>query len=331
MPRAQVGERLAARSDRFATIDHDRAQAGLDQLKRSEGPGRASTDHQHLIAAAAGVGSPVFKGLCAGSVLDAQTPSGSPRPRRSAPFEQPDGATATWVSGGLEELVQALLAACLCPVPGEVVTDRHGDFKDLAVAHTEWILCLDQGNQKAHRAPVVNDAKGALIGVLKRSGDAGTSPDHPVRCLWSQTSIDLRTSSLAGLIVGIVGMLVLPLPTFILDLLLTLNITLALTMLLVAVYMPNALKLSSFPTILLVTTLFRLALNVSSTRLILLDADAGDVIAAFGNFVVAGNFVVGAVIFLILTLIQFLVIAKGSERVAEVAARFTLDAMPASR
>ena len=134
--------------------------------------------------------------------------------------------------------------------------------------------------------------------------------------------------ALAGLIVGIVGMLVLPLPTFILDLLLTLNITLALTMLLVAVYMPNALKLSSFPTILLVTTLFRLALNVSSTRLILLDADAGDVIAAFGNFVVAGNFVVGAVIFLILTLIQFLVIAKGSERVAEVAARFTLDAMP---
>ena len=134
--------------------------------------------------------------------------------------------------------------------------------------------------------------------------------------------------ALAALIVGIVGMLVLPLPTFILDLLLTLNITLALTMLLVAVYMPNALKLSSFPTILLVTTLFRLALNVSSTRLILLDADAGDVIAAFGNFVVAGNFVVGAVIFLILTLIQFLVIAKGSERVAEVAARFTLDAMP---
>ncbi|MDE0881254.1 MAG: type III secretion system export apparatus subunit SctV [Myxococcota bacterium] len=134
--------------------------------------------------------------------------------------------------------------------------------------------------------------------------------------------------ALAGLIVGIVGMLVLPLPTFILDLLLTLSITIALTMLLVAVYMPNALKLSSFPTILLVTTLFRLALNVSSTRLILLDADAGEVIAAFGNFVVAGNFVVGAVIFLILTLIQFLVIAKGSERVAEVAARFTLDAMP---
>jgi type III secretion protein V len=133
---------------------------------------------------------------------------------------------------------------------------------------------------------------------------------------------------LAGLIVGIVGMLVLPLPTFLLDILLTLNITIALIMLLVSVYVPNVLRLSALPTMLLVTTLFRLALNVSSTRLILLYADAGEVIEAFGQFVVSGNFVVGAVIFLILMIIQFLVIAKGSERVAEVAARFTLDAMP---
>jgi type III secretion protein V len=93
-------------------------------------------------------------------------------------------------------------------------------------------------------------------------------------------------------------------------------------------YVRSGLELSAFPTILLVTTLYRLALNVASTRLILLQADAGEVIAAFGDFVVQGNYVVGAVVFLILTLIQFMVIAKGSERVAEVGARFALDAMP---
>ena len=99
-------------------------------------------------------------------------------------------------------------------------------------------------------------------------------------------------------------------------------------LLLVAIYVSDALKIATFPTLLLLTTLFRLALEVSATRLILLRADAGEVIRAFGNFVVAGNLVVGAVVFLILTMIQFIVISKGSERVAEVAARFTLDAMP---
>src|SRR5690554_5414472 len=133
---------------------------------------------------------------------------------------------------------------------------------------------------------------------------------------------------LAGLVIGIIGMMIVPLPTLVLDLLLALNIALAVTLLMVSLYIPSALKIAAFPSILLITTLFRLALNVSSTRLILLHADAGEVIAAFGDFVVQGNFVVGAVIFLILTLIQFLVIAKGSERVSEVAARFTLDAMP---
>jgi type III secretion protein V len=133
---------------------------------------------------------------------------------------------------------------------------------------------------------------------------------------------------LAALVIGIIGMMIVPLPTFVLDLLLSLNITLAVTLLMVSLYIPSALKIAAFPSILLITTLFRLALNVSSTRLILLQADAGEVIASFGNFVVQGNYVVGAVIFLILTLIQFLVIAKGSERVSEVAARFTLDAMP---
>jgi type III secretion protein V len=98
--------------------------------------------------------------------------------------------------------------------------------------------------------------------------------------------------------------------------------------LLVALYVGEALKIAAFPTLLLITTLFRLALNVSSTRLILLQADAGEVIRAFGQFVVRGNYVVGGVVFLILTIIQFVVIAKGSERVAEVGARFTLDAMP---
>ncbi len=133
---------------------------------------------------------------------------------------------------------------------------------------------------------------------------------------------------LAGLVVAVVGMMIIPLPTHVLDILLCLNITIAVAMLMIAIYISHALKLSAYPTIILITTLFRLALNVSSTRLVLLQADAGEVIEAFGKFVVRGNFVVGAVIFLILTIIQFLVVAKGSERVAEVAARFTLDAMP---
>ena len=132
----------------------------------------------------------------------------------------------------------------------------------------------------------------------------------------------------AGLIVAIIGLLIIPLPTFILDVLLTTNISIAVVLLLSSLYIAHPLRLSTFPSILLIATLFRLALNVSSTRLILGDGYAGQVIESFGEFVVAGNYVVGAVIFLILTVIQFLVIAKGSERVAEVAARFTLDAMP---
>jgi type III secretion protein V len=133
---------------------------------------------------------------------------------------------------------------------------------------------------------------------------------------------------LAVLVVAIVGMMIVPLPTFLLDLLLSLNITISVVLLMVAIYVSDALRIASFPTILLITTLFRLGLNVSSTRLILLQADAGEVIRSFGSFVVRGNLVVGAIVFLILTLIQFIVISKGSERVAEVAARFALDAMP---
>jgi type III secretion protein V len=134
--------------------------------------------------------------------------------------------------------------------------------------------------------------------------------------------------ALAAVVVLIVGMMIVPLPTLLLDVLISLNIAVGVTLLLLAIYVSDALKIATFPTLLLLTTLFRLALEVSATRLILLKADAGEVIYAFGNFVVAGNLVVGAVIFFILTMIQFIVISKGSERVAEVGARFTLDAMP---
>jgi len=133
---------------------------------------------------------------------------------------------------------------------------------------------------------------------------------------------------LAALVVGVVAMMIVPLPTWLLDILLATNLSLSVAILLVVLYVPDALAIATFPTLLLLTTLFRLALNVSSSRLILLQANAGDVIKAFGGFVVRGNYVVGAVVFLILTVIQFIVIAKGSERVAEVAARFVLDAMP---
>jgi type III secretion protein V len=134
--------------------------------------------------------------------------------------------------------------------------------------------------------------------------------------------------ALAALVIGIVAMMIVPLPTLLLDLLISLNIAGAVTLLLVSIYVGDALKIATFPTLLLLTTLFRLAIEVSATRLILLRADAGEVIHAFGAFVVAGNLVVGAVVFVILTVIQFIVISKGSERVAEVAARFALDALP---
>ncbi len=134
-----------------------------------------------------------------------------------------------------------------------------------------------------------------------------------------------------GLAIGVVSILVvlvIPLPTFLLDILITVNISLSFLVLLVALHVKRALEISAFPSLLLFVTLFRLALNVASTRLILMNADAGAVIASFGNFVVGGNVVIGMVIFIILTLIQFIVITKGATRVSEVAARFTLDAMP---
>ncbi|MDP9036817.1 MAG: flagellar biosynthesis protein FlhA [Myxococcota bacterium] len=134
--------------------------------------------------------------------------------------------------------------------------------------------------------------------------------------------------ALAALVVLVVGLMIVPLPTWILDLLIASNLSAAVAILLVVLYVPDAIGIATFPTLLLLTTLFRLSLNVASTRLILLQANAGEVIKAFGTFVVRGNYVVGAVVFLVLTIIQFIVIAKGSERVAEVGARFVLDAMP---
>ncbi|GBD06912.1 Flagellar biosynthesis protein FlhA [bacterium HR21] len=134
-----------------------------------------------------------------------------------------------------------------------------------------------------------------------------------------------------ALVVGILGILTLlifPLPTPLLDVLLALNLTVSLLVLLVALYVRHPLELSVFPSLLLITTLFRLGLNVATTRLILGQAHAGEIIRAFGSFVVAGNYVVGFVIFLILVLINFVVIVKGANRIAEVAARFTLDALP---
>lgn len=126
----------------------------------------------------------------------------------------------------------------------------------------------------------------------------------------------------------IVLVMVVPLPPFMLDMLLTLNIAISLGVLLTSFYASRPLEFAIFPGILLVTTLFRLSLNVASTRLILTDAEAGALIQSFGQFVVAGNYVVGGIIFLVLVLINFIVITKGSGRIAEVAARFTLDALP---
>lgn len=132
---------------------------------------------------------------------------------------------------------------------------------------------------------------------------------------------------IAGVLLVVV-MMVIPMPPFILDILLAANISFSVLVLLLTMNISEPLEMAVFPTLLLICTLFRLGLNVSSTRLILLTGFAGNIITAFGNFVVGGNYVVGFIVFLILVVIQFVVITKGAERVAEVAARFTLDAMP---
>ncbi|HBF12647.1 MAG TPA: EscV/YscV/HrcV family type III secretion system export apparatus protein [Deltaproteobacteria bacterium] len=133
---------------------------------------------------------------------------------------------------------------------------------------------------------------------------------------------------IAGLVMAVLAMIIIPLPTWLIDVCLTISLSIGVIILLVALYISDSLKLASFPTILLISTLYRLSLNISSTRLILSQGYAGEVIQAFGEFVASGNVVVGIVLFLIITLVNFIVVAKGAERVSEVAARFTLDAMP---
>jgi type III secretion protein V len=133
---------------------------------------------------------------------------------------------------------------------------------------------------------------------------------------------------LAVLVMGLVSMMIVPLSPMVIDYFIALNLSISVVLLMISLYIPSAVHLSIFPSLLLITTLFRLGLNIASTRQILLEANAGHIIQAFGNYVIGGNFVVGGIIFLIITLVQFIVITKGAERVAEVAARFTLDAMP---
>ncbi|MBQ7457048.1 MAG: type III secretion system export apparatus subunit SctV [Desulfovibrio sp.] len=153
------------------------------------------------------------------------------------------------------------------------------------------------------------------------------SPIDSARSIVSQTT---KHSDLAlvGLLVSVIALMIMPLPTFLVDTLIGANMSLSFAILMMTMYVKTPLEFSSFPTMLLFTTLFRVGLNITTTRLILLNADAGEIIQTFGEFALGGNFVVGAVVFLILTIVQFLVISKGAERVAEVGARFTLDAMP---
>jgi len=133
---------------------------------------------------------------------------------------------------------------------------------------------------------------------------------------------------LVAIVVMAVFMMILPLPTILVDMLIAINIMLSVTALTIAIYIRKPLEFSAFPALLLITTLYRLALTITTSRLILLQHDAGEIVYAFGNFVVAGNVVVGLIIFTIITVVQFIVITKGAERVAEVSARFSLDGMP---
>ena len=133
---------------------------------------------------------------------------------------------------------------------------------------------------------------------------------------------------LAVLIIAIIMMLIFPVPPHLIDVLISINLSVSISLIFVALYIQKAVHLSMFPSLLLITTLYRLGVNISSTRQILLHHNAGKIILAFGNFVVGGNYVVGGIVFLIITIVQFIVVTKGAERVAEVAARFTLDAMP---
>ncbi|ANF89275.1 Harpin secretion protein hrpI (plasmid) [Pseudomonas antarctica] len=154
---------------------------------------------------------------------------------------------------------------------------------------------------------------------------------HKIVNLLNQIALAaMRRSEIVGafVVLAIVFMMITPLPTWLVDILIAVNICISCLLIMLAMHLPRPLAFSTFPSVLLITTMFRLALSISTTRLILLNQDAGHIVQAFGQFVVGGNLAVGMVIFMILTVVNFLVITKGSERVAEVGARFTLDAMP---
>ena len=152
---------------------------------------------------------------------------------------------------------------------------------------------------------------------------SGILNSAPLRMLGANSDVLLAVA-----VILIIALMIVPIPAFLLDVLLAANITMAILVLMVSMYLTNPLELSVFPGLLLILTIFRLSLNVASTRLILGEGYAGEVITAFGSFVVKGNYVVGFIIFIILVIIQFIVIVKGAGRIAEVAARFTLDGMP---
>ena len=138
----------------------------------------------------------------------------------------------------------------------------------------------------------------------------------------------LSELGLAVFVVLLIIILIAELPAWIINMSISFNITLGIVLLMISIYIQRPLELSVFPSIILIGTMFRLVLSIASTRLILSKGEAGEVIDAFGNFVTGGNLIVGFVIFLIITVVQFMVITKGSERIAEVSARFALDAMP---
>jgi type III secretion protein V len=145
---------------------------------------------------------------------------------------------------------------------------------------------------------------------------------------WLAIAAKRQDVILAVMLLVAVFMMIVPMPTAIIDLLIAINLTISLVLLMMALYIREPLEFSAFPSVLLITTLYRLALTISTTRLILLQADAGEIIFTFGNFAVGGNLAVGIIVFTIITIVQFIVITKGSERVAEVSARFSLDGMP---
>jgi type III secretion protein V len=164
-----------------------------------------------------------------------------------------------------------------------------------------------------------------MLGVGRNSKPAST---RSTRSRWLNVLARRGDLALAVVIVAVIGLLVVPLPTPLLDGLIATNLAVSVALLVLSMHVPSALGLSTFPSLLLLTTLFRLSLNIASTKLILLNGAAGHIIDTFGRMVVGGNVVVGLVVFLIIAIVQFIVIAKGAERVAEVGARFSLDGMP---